>query len=169
MSDLVAARDANHRSVDEFLAAARSLDQEVWQRPPAPGKWSPAQVTEHVTLAYERTGEMLRSPAPGGVPFFLRPIIRYLYVRPILRSGRFPASTKAPRPFQPSGGPSTVEALCTRLRTAADGFETEVERLASLGERTFDHPVFGHVKLPDCLRFQAFHTAHHRGQLPAAR
>ena len=170
MTDLAAARDENHRSVDDFLAAARSLDQDAWQRSPAAGKWSPAQVTEHVTLAYERTREMLHSPSPAGIPFFLRPLIRFLYVRPILKSGRFPKSGKAPRPFRPSGTPTSSEALCARLRTAADGIEADVEQLASLGEKAFDHPVFGSVKLPDCLRFLALHTTHHRRQLfPASR
>jgi len=169
MYELSAAREANHRSVTDFIATARALEPAAWSREPAPGKWSPAQVTEHVTLAYEQSRVMLRSPSAGGVPPFLRPLIRYFYIRPILRSGRFPSKVKAPKPFQPSGGPASSEALCARLRTAADGFEADVERLATLGEKALDHPVFGRVELPDCLQFQAFHTAHHRQQLfPAA-
>jgi hypothetical protein len=166
MYEFVDARDANHRSVAEFLATARGVDSAGWSREPVPGKWSPAQVTEHVALAYERTRELLRGPAGPGVPRLLRPIVRFLYVRPILRTGRFPAKGKAPKQFRPSSSPGTAEALCGRLETAAHGLETDLERLESAGQRALDHPVFGRIKLADALRFQAFHTAHHRQQLP---
>jgi hypothetical protein len=168
MSELSAAREANHRSVAAFLATARALEPADWSREPAPGKWSPAQVTEHVTLAYERTRELLRGAGVGGsVPRLLRPLIRYFYVRPILRSGRFPPNAKAPKPFQPSGAPASREALCARLETAAGGLGADLERLASEGRRSFDHPVFGRVGLADALQFQAIHTAHHRQQFAA--
>lgn len=170
MSELAAARDANHRAVDDFLATVQGVDPEAWQRSSAPGKWSPAEVTEHVALVYERTRGLLHSPSPGGVPRLLRPIIRYLYVRPILRTGRFPANGKAPGAFRPSASPAKTEDLCARLRATADEFEADVERLASQGEVAVDHPIFGRVKLADSLRFLALHTAHHRRQLvPATR
>lgn len=166
MSALTTAREANQRSVAEFVAAARDIAPADWGRETAPGKWSPAQVTEHVTLAYEATRGILRGPASGGVPRLLRPLIRQFYVRPILRSGRFPPNGKAPRQFRPSGSPVPPEALCARLEDAARGFEAELERLASEGKQAVEHPVFGRVELPDALRFLALHTAHHRQQLP---
>jgi DinB superfamily len=166
MSQLSAARDENQRSVTEFLVAAREIEPSAWGREAAPGKWSPAQVTEHVALAYERTRELLTRPPGRGIPRLFRLLIRHFYVRPILKNGRFPSKAKAPKPFQPSGAPPLAEALCARLEAAAHGLEEDFEGQISAGKEILDHPVFGRVNLVDALRFQAIHTAHHRRQLP---
>ena len=165
MSRLSAAREENQHSVAEFLATVREIDRSVWNREPAPGRWSPAQITEHVALAYERTRELLTRPARGGVPPLLRPLIRYFYARPILKTGRFPSKVKAPRQFRPSGAAEPAEVLCARLEAAARGLEEDFERQISAGKDALDHPIFGRVDLADALRFQAIHTAHHRQQL----
>lgn len=165
MSDLAAARDANRRSVAEFVAAARGVDAGAWNREPAPGKWSPAQVTEHVTLAYARTRDLLKNPPTGGAPWFLRPLIRHFYVRPILRTGKFPANAKAPKQFRPSASTEPADTLLSRLEAAADGLERDLEELAGRGTTAISHPIFGRTPLTDALRFQALHTAHHRRQL----
>jgi hypothetical protein len=166
MSQLSAARGENQRSVTAFLATAREIEPSAWGREAAPGKWSPAQVTEHVSLAYERTRELLTRPPGGGVPRLFRLLIRHFYVQPILKRGRFPSKAKAPRPFQPSGAPAPAEALCARLEAAARGLEEDFEGQISAGKDVLDHPIFGRVTLVDALRFQAIHTAHHRQQLP---
>lgn len=166
MSDLAAACEANRRSVADFVTAARSVDSAAWGREAAPGKWSPAQVTEHVTLAYEKTRDLLANPPAGGVPWYLRPLVRYFYVRPILKTGKFPANTKAPRQFRPSDAAEPAGALLSRLESAAGGLERDLEGLASQGRSAISHPIFGRILLPDALQFQALHTAHHRRQLP---
>lgn len=166
MSDFAAALTANRQSVAEFVTAARGVDAAAWGREPAPGKWSPAQVTEHVTLAYEKTRDILANPPTGGVPWYLRPLVRYFYVRPILKTGKFPANTKAPRQFRPSDAAAPADTLVSRLESAAGGLERDLEGIAGQGRRAIIHPIFGKIPLPDALRFQALHTAHHRRQLP---
>jgi hypothetical protein len=165
MSGLTAARDANRRSVAEFVAHARGIDAAAWNREPAPGKWSPAQVTEHVALAYERTRDLLKNPPTGGAPWFLRPLIRFFYVRPILRTGRFPANAKAPKQFRPTTSTESADVLCRRVESAATGLELDLAELASQGRNAISHPIFGRTPLEDALHFQALHTAHHRPQL----
>jgi DinB superfamily len=165
MSELVAARDANRKSVAEFVTVARGVDAGAWNREPAPGKWSPAQVTEHVTLAYAQTRDLLKTPPAGGAPWFLRPLIRRFYVRPILKTGKFPANARAPRQFRPSASMEPADALLSRLQSAADGLERDLEELAGRGTTAINHPIFGRTPLTDALHFQAIHTAHHRRQL----
>lgn len=170
MSDLIAARDANRRSIAEFVALARAVGPSDWNSTPTPGKWSPSQVTEHVTLAYEKTRELLRNPGrPGGAPALLRPLIRFLYVRPVLKTGKFRSGGTSPPQFRPSQNEVPADSLCHRLETAATGLENDLESMQREGKESITHPIFGRISLPDTLYFQAFHTAHHRQQLPAGR
>jgi hypothetical protein len=161
------ARELNRRSVTEFLARARRVGPADWNRAPASDRWSPAQITEHVALAYEHTRGLLSGQQRPGLPRLLRPVVRYFYVRPVLRTGKFPPRGKAPPPFRPSGSPAPAESLCQRLEMAAQALEADLERLLSQGRPSMEHPIFGRVPSPDVLRFQAYHTAHHRQQLPA--
>jgi hypothetical protein len=161
------ARDLNRRSVAEFLDRARRVDLAGWSRSPASDRWSPAQITEHVALAYEHTRGLLSGDRQSGLPRLLRPVVRFFYVRPVLRTGKFPPRGKAPPPFRPTGSPAPADSLCQRLETAARGLETDLERLLAEGRDSLEHPIFGRVPSSDVLRFQAYHTAHHRQQLPA--
>lgn len=166
MSDFATALATNRRSIAEFVSLARGVNQSEWNSPPAPGKWSPAQVTEHVALAYEKTRALLKDPNPkGGAPPLLRPLIRFLFVRPILKTGKFRSGGKSPRQFRPVTAGETSDSLCRRLETAAAGLEADLESLQRQGTGILNHPIFGRISLPDSLYFQAYHTAHHRQQL----
>jgi hypothetical protein len=167
MTDFENACQTNRRAVADFVALARSVPLAAWNTQPVPGKWSPAQVTEHVALAYEQTRDLLKHPGKSrGAPRLLRPVIRFLYVRPILRNGRFPSGGKSPRQFQPTSTSRPAEELCGRLESAALGLEGDFDQLNRQGQQSLTHPIFGSISLPDALRFQAFHTTHHRQQLP---
>ncbi len=167
MLDFAAAREANRRSIAQFTGLARAVASTAWNIQPSPGKWSPAQVTEHVALAYEKTRDLLQNPGKSrGAPALLRPVIRFLYVRPILKSGKFPAGGKSPRQFQPVSIDQSADQLCARLEQAASGLEQDLELLRSGGRSSLTHPIFGSISLPDALQFQAYHTDHHRQQLP---
>lgn len=166
MPDFIAARETNRRSITEFVTLARSVAASAWNAQPVPGKWSPAQVTEHVALAYEKTRELLQNPGTQrGAPALLRPVIRFLYVRPILKTGKFPSGGKAPKQFHPVAADQPIDALCQRLEQAATGLESDLEAMQRQGKNAFTHPIFGLISLPDALQFQAFHTTHHRRQL----
>src|SRR5262249_29537042 len=45
-------REEHQREVASFLAVVEGLDDETWAKEPAPGKWSPGQITEHLVLTY---------------------------------------------------------------------------------------------------------------------
>lgn len=43
---------AHGRALAAFAARARAVPPDDWNRSPAPGKWSPGQVAEHLRLTY---------------------------------------------------------------------------------------------------------------------
>ena len=156
----------NREAVDAFIATARGVPQSAWATPPAPGKWSPGQVTEHVAIAYEISRGILNGKFAGrSAPRPLRPLIRLIAFNPIVRTGRFKKGVKAPAPFQPTASPAGVTDLAARLEAAARAFEAEVEAAAQQGRTSVDHPFFGRIALADYARLQAIHTRHHAQQL----
>jgi DinB family protein len=166
MAQLQAMLEAHHQAVEAFLAAARAVPPTRWSEPRAPGKWSPGQVAEHLTLAYEVNRGVLHGAAPMTAPRWVRPLIRHLLLAPVLRRGRFIPGSKSPRVFRPSPTPAAPEQLLDRLTAATSAFESDA---ASLATTTIDHPFFGRLPLSDFVRLQEIHTRHHRGQLaPAA-
>jgi len=163
MTDLPTVLHDYHAAVDAFLATAAALPAERWSQPRAPGKWSPGQVTEHVTLAYEVNRGVLHGTAPGGAaPRLLRPLFRKLLLAPVLRRRRFFPGSKSPRICRPGPVAAPPDAALGRFRTAADAFERDV---AGLGMDTVDHPFFGRLPIVDLVPLQEIHTHHHRGQL----
>ena len=166
MADLQHATIDNQQAVDAFIAAARTVPQSSWSQPPAPGRWSPGQVTEHVAIAYELARAILNGTFTGrAAPRILRPLIRVIAFNPIVRTGRFTKGAKAPAPFRPTASPASVEDLAVRLQAAARAFEADVEAAAHSGRTFVDHPFFGRVKLSDYSHLQAIHTCHHSQQL----
>ncbi len=159
-SRLAADRDA----LDAFIATARAVPPARWATPRAPGKWSPAQVVEHVTLAYDANTQLLRGPVPRGAPRWLRPLIRKFLLGMVLRKGGFPRRSRAPRIMEPKVSPfgAPPSELLPRLEAAAGGFQAAAA--AHLGN-TLEHPFFGDVPLTDIVRLTEIHTRHHASQL----
>ena len=169
MDELQTIVTGNREAVSGFLAAARAVPTSQWTTPATPGKWSPAEITEHVALGYEVGRGILHGSFAGlAVPRFLRPLIRGLFLQPILRNGQFKKGTKAPKPFRPTGLHPAREALTARLQAAADSFESYVATAARAGKTTVEHPVFGRLPLTEFMRLQTIHTQHHHRQLSSA-
>jgi hypothetical protein len=165
MSDLQTALNANHQAVQAFLASARAVPPERWDRPRAEGKWSPGQIAEHLALAYETGGEVLHGRSPGNAPpRFLRPLIRTLLLKPVLWLGRFPTASKAPAVMRPGTAPAPAPVLLHRLEAAVAAFESAA---LDLRGPTVDHPAFGRLPVVDLVRLQEIHTRHHHLQLPS--
>lgn len=165
MPDLQTALDAHHQAVQAFLASARTVPPERWDRPRAEGKWSPGQIAEHLALAYEASGEVLHGRSPGvAPPRLLRPLIRTLLLRPVLWLGRFPMASKAPEVMRPGSSPAPAPVLLDRLQAAVATFESAARNLRG---PTVDHPAFGHLPVVDLVRLQEIHTRHHHLQLPS--
>jgi len=164
-------RDAlqrEHRtSITEFIAVAEAIPAADWESPLATGKWSPAQVAEHLRLSYEMLGREL-SGQPGlrvRTSWWLRVVLRLRVLPTILKDGRIGEGALAPREIRPGPGPFPRGALLAQLRATATAAEaTLVGRLEGAGAG-ITHHVFGRLSPARALRFLAVHNVHHTRQL----
>lgn len=166
MSVIEGALTANRAAVEEMIARAERSASE-WTTPRAPGKWSPAQVVEHVARSLEQSANVLaeRPSLFPKVPFFVRPLTR-VFFRRIVRSGSFPNARTNPA-MNPTTGPATPAEGERRLRDACDSFEREAR--AKIGQSpTMRSSIFGSIPVNDYVRFMELHTRHHTAQITAS-
>jgi len=168
MSDLDALLAANRSAVDELIAVTERA-QPNWNTPRAPGKWSPAEVAEHVARSLEEGANVVagRPTKLPTLPSFIRPVAGFM-LRRIVRSGRFPkAKTNGamnPARTSPTIPGSSAEAKA-RLHSALATFERECHARAASGQ-PIESPAFGTVAVEDYARFTELHTRHHTKQIP---
>ncbi len=154
-------------AVADLRDAARALPAEVFASPGREGGWSPAEIVEHVAIAYDVARRVLEGAERGGVPRLLRPLLRRLVLRPILATGTFRRGAKAPRALRPRSAPGTAEDVVRHLERAAEDLHRALLEAAATGRVAVDDVYFGRVRLPDYGKLQAAHARHHRRQLPS--
>jgi hypothetical protein len=162
---------ADHReAIEKVVRAVRSFDSQVWEVPCAPGKWSPAEIAEHLALAY---GPPL-AELEGGAGYALcvtgwkQLLVRWRYLPVILERGTFPPGVKAPREARPANHSASPEAAASRLAENASCFERRLAEAQATGPVRLTHAYFGKLTAPQILKLLAVHARHHRKQLPAA-
>jgi len=158
-----------HRAaVVAFVDSAATTESDAWTRPTADGKWSPAQVAQHLLLAVEAVKRELDQGAP--MRFVLPAWKRFLLSRTILpgllATGRFPAGARAPREIRPALPTTSREEALRRLERAAAEFEAACRQAPDFEKVRLGHPYFGALPATDLIRILAWHTLHHRAQLP---
>jgi hypothetical protein len=138
-----------------------------WHRAP-PGRWSPAQIVQHLTLSVDYTArafEARRARAPmRRRPRSLRELVAYLLV---FRVGWVPA-WESPAATRPSDHPAR-DVVEREFRDALERF-IALERVL-LPSRAADlfvkHPLLGDLTLPEWGRFHLWHFTHHARQIHA--
>ncbi len=165
MTEIETALADNRAAVEEFVAAARAVHASSWSTPRAEGKWSPAQIAEHLAIVYEYNRNVILGTAGKGAPKLLQPLARWFIVTKTLKAGGFTRKGKAPGIFQPTATSAAAQAVLTRLTTALAGFENDIRSGHPEGRHTVAHPFFGTLPTVDYLRLQAIHARHHRSQL----
>lgn len=165
MTDVAEALRQNRMAADELCAAADGA-RAGWEVPRARGKWSPAQVVEHVTRALQQSAHELRGEPSlfPKFPGFLQPVMRGLFFNWILRRGRFPRGTRTNKAMDPEKGSPTPAEARARVDAAIRDLEQAVKARPA-GTQPVHSGAFGSVALPDYLIFQAIHTRHHRPQI----
>jgi hypothetical protein len=163
MADVNDVLAANRAAVLDLVAAAER-SATTWSTPPAPGKWSPSQVVEHVARGLEEGANIVSgTPSIRLMPAFLRPLAR-LYINRVLKKGVFPKGFKAHKAMNPTGGPATPAEARVRLEGALARFQQECRRRAASGQ----HVVGIGLSVQDFVRFNTIHTRHHCQQMPGA-
>lgn len=162
---------AEHRAaILAFTAAVRDLPPDAWTRPWAEGKWTPAEITEHLALTYgaflrEVRGEGAMKPKVFGLR---RRILRWFVLPHILFHRSFPLKAVSPRELRPAAGTAGPEEAVAALLAVADQAERALEAALGRPGAVVTHPYFGGIDLPRGLRFAAVHLEHHTRQVRAA-
>ena len=166
MADIDAALAASKDALSQLIAAGERSGQ-TWTAGRAPGKWSPSQIVEHVARSLEESANMaMERPSKfPRIPVVIRPLLRVLLFRRVLRTSGFPkARTNAA--MNPSSGPATPADGRSRLEAAHKTFEEACRHVAANAGR-MPTTIFGYVAVEDYVRFMELHTRHHCKQVAA--
>jgi hypothetical protein len=166
MADVSASIAANRDAVRDLIAASERCSAS-WTAPCAPGKWSPSQIVEHVARTLDESANMMAG-APTKfltLPFFVRPIVRTLLFKRVVKTGGFPKA-KTNKAMNPESGPATTIDARARLEGAMAKFDRELRARAQTSD-SVTSSAFGTVPITDYARFIEIHTRHHTKQMPA--
>jgi uncharacterized damage-inducible protein DinB len=153
------ARDA----IDE---ACGRLTRETIARP-VEGRWSIAQILEHLTLAFRAHAVMLEKPLASGELRARKPTLAQTVSRiAVVDLGYFPR-VKAPDMTLPAGNVAPEQSVAA-IRDALDLVDSALTRVASrFGETALisNHPYLAGLSVRQWRKFHWRHTIHHMAQV----
>jgi hypothetical protein len=151
-------------AVEEFVERAIALPNVQWLTPRAEGKWTPAQETRHLVLAYE----VFTRDLNGGTPMALRgtpakrAVWRLIGLTSILWLKRIPVAIRTPREARPEWETTPRDDLLPQLVKRVEDFATLFARMwRTEPRRRVTHPFFGPLALDHAIGFATVHTRHH--------
>jgi hypothetical protein len=136
-------------------------------RQPTKGKWTPAQITEHLLLTYKGTNaglaKCLAAAAPLAREITLKDRVGILLVVDL---GYLPNGRKAPERTIPRGLPfqEARMAMFSELEKMALGLD-DCERRFGARTRILDHPILGPLTANQWRKFHLVHGHHHVRQI----
>lgn len=138
-----------------------------WRYAP-PGKWSCAQILEHLLLSYTATIQGTQAALQNGKPLGGHPTLKdKLATFYVARMGIVPSGRRAPKASYPAHG-SGVESLrqFNDALVAMDAALTNAEKRFGRVAKILDHPILGPMNTKEWRRFHRAHAAHHLKQIP---
>jgi len=156
------------RAHDSLAAATAGLDA-AWLAAAPPGKWTVAQIVEHLAKGYGGTahvlGRCLDQDRPKARAITLKDRLLTFVVVDL---GYLPEGRQAPEVTRPSDPPppDIVETALVALR---DLDQVAARAEARFGARTplVNHPIIGPLGVDQWRRFHWVHTRHHLKQIAA--
>jgi hypothetical protein len=163
---------ADHRAaIEEFAQAVETLDRNAWNVARAAGKWTPAEIAQHLILSYGPPMSELGGGAGFAVrlPWWKRTFLRRKVLPKIVFGEEFPKGAPAPREIRPREGASSPESAARLLRENAGEFARRLCEAHAGKPVRLTHSYFGRLTAPQILKLMAVHARHHRAQLRAPR
>lgn len=162
------ARAAHREAATRFATRAAGVPAKHWTTARAPGKWSPAEIAEHLSLTYEHLLRELRGGPPARVKgsWLVRLAARYKFLPMLLRDGTIPPGVRAPREVRPQMPAEDRTEALERFQALAVDFEEEITSRRAAGGGALTHPYFGKLGPERGIRFVEVHIRHHTTQLP---
>jgi len=151
-------------------AATRGMSGEQLAAHPE-GKWSAAEILEHLSIAFGSTARSLDKALASGKPKISPPT---LYQRGaallVANIGYFPPGRQAPEFTRPKGmeGETALRTIRENL-VAMDAAITRCEERFGRGRKIATHPVLGPLSVPQWRKFHLVHTRHHMKQIDRLR
>lgn len=135
------------------------------------GRWSVAEIVEHLDRTYSGTVKGFERCLGSGVSRASAPTLKSrLRAFAVVRLGYFPTGIEAPAHVIPTGLVSlqdvmqNVRAHLQALDAAAAATEARLGR-----GRVMDHPILGPFSVAQWMRFHRMHTRHHHRQIVERR
>ena len=133
-----------------------------------PGKWTTAQIVEHLGRAFSGTAVGARRAIAAGRPLATRRSLRSrAAVLLVVEAGYLPPGRRSPKVAEPIGAdPVSVvlERTLTHLQAMDDAL-AHAERRFGASVQLLDHPVLGPLTARQWRRFHWVHTRHHLKQI----
>ena len=122
--------DEHQVALAAYLDTAARIPDARWMQPWAPGKWTPAVITEHLAMVYRTMIQEVRG-GPGmklKMTPFRRRLLKTFLLPHMLFHRTFPRRAPAPREVRPEGEGLPREQALAELRVLGEEFEREAER-----------------------------------------
>jgi hypothetical protein len=162
--------------MDPYLARAADALRDTagaWAVPdlarrPA-GKWSAAEIVEHLARAFSGTSKGLERVLASGAPATSRTSLqRRVAAFLVIDLGYLPGGRTSPAAALPTGAdPATVLPLALENLRRMDDALTRVAAGFGTRVRVLDHPILGPLTVRQWRKFHWVHTRHHMRQLAA--
>lgn len=154
------------RLQEAIVSAMRGLTREELMRE-RQGKWSIAQILEHLYLTYTGTikgcERTLASPTPLATPQTTKQRIKTMA---IVVFGYFPVGLEAPRQVRPKGiPPDQVVSDIERQIAVMDELLVRCEQRFGKGRKLFNHPFLGGLSGDEWRKLHWLHGRHHARQI----
>lgn len=153
-------------ALDEFEQATAGLDEARLARP-VPGKWSGAEILDHLRLAFTVSAHALEKAADTGLKRAHRPrFYQWLARTTVIDLGYFPKA-KSPEITSP-GSTARPEPIVDATREALVAVDAALARAAArFGEDSpiLDHPYFAGLSVRQWRKFHWRHLVHHMKQV----
>lgn len=152
---------------EAITSATRSMTMEELTHHPE-GKWSAAEVLEHLYLTYTGTVKGFERCLQEGKPLATSPptIKQRFQIAVVTRAGYFPTGREAPKVSRPRGTPADKVIADIGLQIVAmDEAIAKCEARHGKLTRLLDHPVLGPLTARQWRKFHWVHGQHHVKQI----
>src|SRR5271157_2897924 len=131
-----------------------------------PGKWSAAQILEHLYLTYKGTNRGVEQCLEQDAPLATQSTFKQRIAKLVVDLGYMPGGRPAPERSTPRGMPpeEVEQAVAPELEKMASGLD-DCERRFGAATKIVDHPFLGPLTAGEWRKFHWVHGRHHARQI----
>jgi len=159
------------RLQDAIESATRNMTVAELSQRPVEGKWSSAEILEHLSLTYTGTVKNLERSLAAGRPLGGTPSMKQrLRSSLVVDFGYLPGGRESPEAAKPKGMPA--ENILVEINRHIAQLDDVIEKCEDkFGKRTFvaNHPMLGPFTMQQWRKFHWVHGRHHVGQIERMR